>query len=56
MQSISLVVQTLLFKGNGQTTAKLKGKQSSIATVRDLLRTFSTFSAPLCSYYRLPLI
>jgi hypothetical protein len=30
-------------------------KKTSIATVRDLLRTFDIFSAPLLSHYRLPL-
>jgi hypothetical protein len=40
-----------LIGGNGNTlklemTTKLKDKQTSIATVRDLLRTFATFSAP----------
>jgi hypothetical protein len=49
-----------LLGGNGNTlklemTTKLKDKQTSIATVRDLLRTFSTFPAPLLSHYRLPL-
>jgi hypothetical protein len=41
-----------LLGGNGNTlklemTTKLKDKQTSIATVRDLLRTFATFPAPL---------
>jgi hypothetical protein len=46
--------------GNGNAlkklkmTTKIKDKQTSIATVRDLLRTFATFAAPLLSYYRLP--
>ncbi len=50
-----------LIGGNGSTlklemTTKLKDKQTSIATVRDLLRTFATFSAsPLFSHCRLPL-
>jgi hypothetical protein len=38
-----------------KTTVELKGKQTSIATVRDILRTFATFPAPLLSHYRLPL-
>jgi hypothetical protein len=38
-----------------KTTAKLKEKKTSIASVRDPLRTFAIFSAPLLSYYRLPL-
>ncbi len=37
-----------------KTTTKLKGKQTSIAVVRDLLRTFATFPAPMLSHYRLP--
>jgi hypothetical protein len=46
-----------LLSGNGNTviTTKLKDKQTSIATVRDLLRTFATFPAPLLSHCRLPL-
>jgi hypothetical protein len=49
-----------LLGGNGNTlklemTTKLKDKQTSIATVRDLLRTFATFPAPLSSHCRLPL-
>jgi hypothetical protein len=49
-----------LLGGNGNTlklemTTKLKDKQTSIATVRDLLRTFATFPAPLFSHCRLPL-
>jgi hypothetical protein len=40
-----------LLGGNGNTlklemTTKLKDKQTLIATVRDLLRTFATFPAP----------
>ncbi len=35
--------------------AKLKDIQTLIATVRDLLRTFATFPAPILSHYRLPL-
>ncbi len=51
----------LLLGGNGNTLklemkTKLKDKQTSIATVRDLLRTFATFPAPLLSHCRLPLI
>jgi hypothetical protein len=47
-----------LHGGNGNTlelkmTTKLKGKQTSIAMVQDLLRTFATFPAPLLYYYRL---
>jgi hypothetical protein len=34
-----------------KTTAKVKNKQSSIATVRDLLRTFAIFPAALLSRY-----
>ncbi len=49
-----------LLGGNGNTvklemTTKLKDKQTSLATVRDLLRTFATFPAPLFSHCRLPL-
>jgi hypothetical protein len=49
-----------LLGGNGNTLkleiiTKLKDKQTSIATVRDLLRTFATFPAPLFSHCRLPL-
>jgi hypothetical protein len=36
-------------------TTKLKDKQTSIAKVQDLLRTFATFPAPLLSRYILPL-
>jgi hypothetical protein len=47
-----------LLGGNGNTlklemTTKLKDKQTSIATVRDLLRRFATFPAPLFSHCRL---
>jgi hypothetical protein len=47
-----------LLSGNGNTlklemTTKLKDKQTSIATVRDLLQTFATFPAPLLSHCRL---
>jgi hypothetical protein len=40
-----------LLSGNGNTlklemTTKLKDNQTSITTVRDLLRTFATFPAP----------
>jgi hypothetical protein len=49
-----------LLGGNGnilklEMTTKLKDKQTLIATVRDLLRTFATFPAPLLSHCRLPL-
>jgi hypothetical protein len=37
-----------------KTTAKLKGKQTLIATVRNLLQTFATFPTHLLSQYRLP--
>jgi hypothetical protein len=37
-----------------KTTSTLKVKQSSIATVRDILKTFATFPAPLLPHYRLP--
>ncbi len=33
---------------------KLKGKQTSIAMVRDILRTFATFTFLILSRYRLP--
>jgi hypothetical protein len=44
-----------LLGGNGNTlklemTTKIKDKQTSIATVRDLLRTFAIFPAPLLSH------
>jgi hypothetical protein len=47
-----------LLGGNGNTlklemTTKFKDKQTSIATVRDLLRTFATFPATLLSHCRL---
>jgi hypothetical protein len=50
-----------LLGGNGNTLklgmiTKLKDKQTSITTVRDLLRTFATFPVPLFSHCRLPLI
>jgi hypothetical protein len=50
-----------LLGGNGNTlklemTSKLKDKQTSIATVRDLLRAVATFPAPLFSHCRLPLM
>jgi hypothetical protein len=38
-----------------KTTAKLKEKRTSIAAVRDILRTFDTFSYPLFSRCRIPL-
>ncbi len=38
-----------------KTTAKLKGKRTSIAAVRDQFLSFSTFPTPLLSRYRLPL-
>jgi hypothetical protein len=38
-----------------QTTAKLKEKRTSIASVRDILRMFDTFPNPLLSRSRLPL-
>jgi hypothetical protein len=49
-----------LLSGNGnilklEMTTKLKDKQTSIATDRDLLRTFANFLAPLLSHCRLPL-
>ncbi len=49
-----------LLSGNGntlklETTSKLKDTQTVIATVRDLLRTFATFPAPLLSHCKLPL-
>jgi hypothetical protein len=37
-----------------KTTAKLQGKQTSIAEVRDQLLSFATFLTPLLSRYRLP--
>jgi hypothetical protein len=40
---------------NSKTTAKFKDKQTSIAMVQDLLRTFATFPTPFLSRYRLPL-
>jgi hypothetical protein len=38
-----------------KTTAKLKGKQTSIAAVRDQFLSFATFPTTLLSRYRLPL-
>jgi hypothetical protein len=38
-----------------KTTAKLNGKQTSIATVWDLYQMYATFLTPLGSHYRLPL-
>jgi hypothetical protein len=38
-----------------KTTSKLKGKQTSIAAVRDQYLSFATFPNPLLSRYRLPL-
>jgi hypothetical protein len=38
-----------------RTTAKLKDKRTSIATVRGLYRMYATFPIPLGSHYRLPL-
>ncbi len=38
-----------------KTTAKLKGKQSSVAAVRDQFLSFATFPTPLLSRYRRPL-
>jgi hypothetical protein len=45
---VTLLINCALLGGNGNTlklemTTKLKDKQTSIATVRDLLRTFATF-------------
>jgi len=39
-----------------KTTAKLKDKRTSIATVRGLYRMYATFPIPLGSHYRLPLM
>ncbi len=39
-----------------ETTAKLKDKRTSIATMRHLCRTYATFPTPLGSHYRLPFI
>jgi hypothetical protein len=39
-----------------EMATKLKDKQTSIVTVRDLLQTFATFQAPLFSHCRLPLM
>ena len=36
-------------------TAKLKGKQTSIAAVRGHFLSFATFPTPILSRYRLPL-
>ncbi len=49
-----------LLDGNGnklkfKTTAKLKDKRTSIATVWGLYRMYATFPTPLGSHYRLPL-
>ncbi len=57
---VALHKNCALLGGNGNTlklemTTKLKDKHNSIATVRDLLRTFATFLAPLLCHYRLPL-
>jgi hypothetical protein len=38
-----------------KTTAKLKGKQSSIGAVWDQFLSFATFPTPLIFRYRLPL-
>ena len=38
-----------------KTTAKLKAKRTSIATIWYLCRTYATFPTPLGSHYRLPL-
>ncbi len=50
-----------LLGGNGntlklKTTAKLKDKRTSIATVRGLYRKYATFPTPLGTHYRLPLM
>jgi hypothetical protein len=49
-----------LLGGNGntfklKTTAKLKDKRTSIATVRGLYRMYATFPTSLGSHYRQPL-
>jgi hypothetical protein len=38
-----------------KTTAKLKAKRTSIATIWYLCQTYATFPTPLGSHYRLPL-
>jgi hypothetical protein len=57
-KNMCLAAAFCLFMGTSETlklemTTKLKDKQTSIAIVRDLLRTFATFPAPLLSHCRL---